>query len=821
MLKVDLNGQWKMQETGTAEWLDVWVPGSVMNDLLEHGKIEDPFYRDNENIGLDIAANDYTYTRTFTVKEELLTNDQIVLLCEGVDTLAEIIINGEVVGTTNNMHRTYEIDVQQFLTAGDNEITVKFASPLHYIQEQQKERPLAGVEHAVEGYPHLRKAHYMFGWDWGPKIPDMGIWRNISIHAWKTAKLDDVYITQIHAENEVQLSVRTELIEWDQASNVQLEVKMISPNGEVEIKNINQAKLKEVITFDVKSPDLWWPNGYGAQPLYKVEVSVLDRNSYKLDGKDFNIGLRTIEVKHEPDEYGKSFEFYVNGLSIFAMGANYIPEDNILARNSVEKTERLLKDSVEANFNMVRIWGGGHYPEDYFFDLCDRLGLIVWQDFMFACSAYDLTDEFLDTVKKEVADNVKRLRHHASLGIWCGNNETEEGWEHWGWPQDPKLRTDYIKLFEFILPGIMKEMDPERFYWPSSPSSGGGFDKPRDPDRGDVHYWEVWHGLKPFTEYRKFFFRFCSEFGFQSFPSLKTVESFTLQEDRNIFSHVMETHQKNDGANGKILFYLSENFLYPKDFDSLLYTSQLLQAEAIKYGVEHWRRNRGRCMGSLYWQLNDCWPVASWSSIDSFGRWKALHYYAKKFYSPILLSIEEEGKTASIHVTNDTLKDIQGRIEWKLLSNTSEILEEGSVDAKVATLSAENCIELSFEKQLSDAGMRNTYLEAKLVLDGEVHSNAVLLFVKPKHFEFVNPQLHIDVREESDQFVLSIQAKAGLAKYVELDLSEADCKFADNYFDISSGEVREITVQKESLSEIISLEDFKTQLVIRSIYNTY
>ena len=379
------------------------------------------------------------------------------------------------------------------------------------------------------------------------------------------------------------------------------------------------------------------------------------------------------------------------------MGANYIPEDNLLARTSFEKTEKLLKDSVEANFNMVRIWGGGHYPEDYFFDLCDRLGLIVWQDFMFACSAYQLTDEFLDTVKKEAVDNIKRLRHHASLGIWCGNNEVEEGWVYWGWPQDPKRKTDYIKLFEFILPDIVKEHDPETFYWSSSPSSGGGFDEPRDPNRGDMHYWEVWHGLKPFTEYRKYFFRFCSEFGFQSFPALKTVESFTLPEDRNIFSHVMESHQKNSGANGKILYYLSENFLYPKDFDSLLYASQLLQAEAIKYGVEHWRRNRGRCMGSLYWQLNDCWPVASWSSIDSFGRWKALHYFAKKFYSPILLSIEEEGKTASIHVTNETMQDVQGLIEWKLRTNTSEVLKEGLAEINVEKLSARKGVELSLK----------------------------------------------------------------------------------------------------------------------------
>ncbi|MCR2823021.1 beta-mannosidase [Lederbergia panacisoli] len=823
MIKVDLNGQWKMQEAGAADWLEVQVPGSVMNDLLQNGKIEDPFYRDNEKIGLEVAAKDFVYTRTFSVDEELLTQDKILLICEGLDTLAEVSVNGELVEKTNNMHRIYEIDVKSFVTKGENEISIKFNSPTKYIEVLQNEDPLAPLDggDALPGFPYLRKAHYMFGWDWGPKIPDMGIWRNISIQAWSSVKLDDVYMTQVHKDNEVQLDVRVNVERLNEEQDLQLEVSLTNPAGQVEVKTVPVSALQEIITFNVDNPELWWPNGYGKQSLYQVEVSLLDKNGSKLDAKDYNIGLRTIEVKSVPDEFGRSFEFYVNGISIFGMGANYIPEDNILARNSVKKTERLLKDSVEANFNMVRIWGGGHYPEDYFYDLCDRLGLIVWQDFMFACASYKLTDEFLDTVKKEVTDNVKRLRHHASLGIWSGNNEVEEGWVHWGWPQDPMRKTDYIKLFEYIIPEMIKELDPQTFYWSSSPSSGGGFDQPRDPNRGDMHYWEVWHGLKPFTEYRKYFFRFCSEFGFQSFPSLKTVESFTIPEDRNIFSRVMEAHQKNSGANGKILFYLSENFLYPKDFDSLLYVSQLLQAEAIKYGVEHWRRNRGRCMGSLYWQLNDCWPVASWSSIDSFGRWKALHYFTKKFYAPILLSIEEEGKTASIHVTNDSLEDIQGRIEWKLCKNTSEVLKEGSVEAKVGKLSAENCIELIFEEDLSKDDMVNTYLEATFVMNGENHSNAVVLFVKPKHFEFLDPQITFDVQEENDQFILSVEANGGLAKYVELDLQKADCKFSDNYFDLSAGDTKKVTIMKDSLSVDVSLEELKSNLSVRSIYNTF
>lgn len=819
MYSINLNGSWKMKEISETEWIEAIVPGSVMNDLLRNGKIEDPFYRDNEDQAFDIASKDYEFVREFTVNEDLLQNDKVNLYCEGIDTLSEIFVNGKLLAKTDNMHRTYSLDVKSYLKIGSNEIKINLFSPIRYITEKQEKQKLWGVVDAISGYPHIRKAHSMFGWDWGPKIPDLGIWRNISIQAFSIGKIEDVYITQKHEENKVNVDVRIRLEKWHQKETT-LEVKLTHPDGTVDIQSLTTNQLEEFVSFTITNPELWWPNGYGEQPLYKVEVLLTDDNE-SLDEKVYQIGLRTIRVKHEPDEWGKSFEFVVNGLSIFAMGANYIPEDNILARTSKERTEQLLKDCLEANFNMIRVWGGGYYPDDYFFDLCDRMGLIVWQDFMFACSVYELTDEFTETVKKEAIDNIKRIRHHASLGIWCGNNEVEEAWVYWGdFPKDaPKRKTDYIKLFEVILPDIIKETDPQTFYWPSSPSSGGGFDAPRNPDVGDMHYWEVWHGLKPFTEYRKFYFRFCSEFGFQSFPSMKTIESFTLPEDRNIFSYVMEKHQKNGAANGKILFYLSENFLYPKDFHSLLYVSQLLQAEAIKYGVEHWRRNRGRCMGSLYWQLNDCWPVASWSSIDSNGRWKALHYFAKKFYSPILLSVQDEEKSAKLFVTNDTVETVHARIEWKLRSDSKGIIKEGIVEKLVPGLSAALCESLSFEDVLSPALLKETYLESVLYIDNQRYSSSTTLFIKPKHYQFQNPQLKLEVSETGDQFVIAIKAGGCLAKYVELDLQKADGKFSDNYFDLSSDELKEIIVLKEHLSEPITLEQFKEQLSVRSIYD--
>lgn len=816
MIEFSLHGTWKMREEGKGEWMESTVPGSVMNDLLDHNKVEDPFYRDQEEEAFSVAEKDYEFMQEFRLTNEFLQQDKIVLHCDGLDTLSVVYINDIEIARTNNMHRTYEFDVKEHVKVGPNKIKINLYSPLNYIKKRQESQPLIGVEHAVEGYPYIRKAHSMFGWDWGPKIPDLGIWRNISLIGWNAGRIDNVYISQEHSDEKVDIKVNMQVEKW-LAEDVELEVVLTDPGNSKQIQHVTTSNRENSVLYTIDDPELWWPNGYGEQPLYEVRVTAKIRGK-EIDEKFYRIGLRTIEVKHEPDQWGKSFEFVVNGISLFAKGANYIPEDSIVPRTSAERTEQLIADCVEANFNMIRVWGGGYYPPDYFYELCDEYGLIVWQDFMYACSVYEVSKDFEQSIKLEAIDNIKRIRHHASLGIWCGNNEVEEAWENWGWPERSKFRTDYIKLFEVILPEIVEDLDPQTFYWPSSPSSGGGFDNPKNPDVGDVHYWDVWHGRKPFTDYRKFHFRFCSEFGFQSFPSHKTIETFTLPEDRNVFSYVMEKHQKNDGANGIILSYLADNFLYPKDFNSLLYTSQLLQAEAIKYGVEHWRRNRGRCMGSLYWQLNDCWPVASWSSIDYYGRWKALHYFSKKFYEPVLLSIEEEDTNAEIHVTNDMLQAITATVVWKLRTKHSEVLKEGKVVQEVERLTAIKCQALLFGDMLSKEAIRETYLEAVLYLDGKEHSSTTVLFTQPKHFNFLDPNIQLNVDEENEKYVITVSADA-FAKYVELDLQEADCKFSDNYFDISAGSLKSIEVRKESLSKELSIQAFKEKLVVRSIYD--
>lgn len=821
MMNIDLNGCWQMKRTDEAEWIDAVVPGSVYADLLRAGKMEDPFYRDNEDAARALSFYDYEYTRTFKVDGESLLSDQLLLLCEGLDTLADVRINGKTVVKTDNMHRIYEIDLKPFVHQGENEILIVFSSPSRYSIERHQETPLYGQIDAISGFSHIRKAHAMFGWDWGPQLPDAGIWRSISIVGYREARLKDVWIQQTHEQCQVTVSVDVQTELWTDA-DVQVALAIKGTDG-IKVICDDSIMLSKVsagtrFEFIIPSPELWWPNGYGQQPLYTVDVTLV-KEGKSLDSKQYRIGLRTFNVKQEKDEYGESFAFEINGVSIFAQGANYIPEDNLLSRVSHTQTERLIRDCIEANFNCIRVWGGGFYPARDFYDLCDQYGLIVWQDFMFACAVYEMNDAFADNIRKEAIDNVRRLRHHASLGLWCGNNEMEWGWESWINPKPPKLRADYIKQFEVLLVDVVKQYDPQRFYWPSSPSSGGSFDEPNGENRGDVHYWEVWHDLKPFTDYRKYYFRFCSEFGFQSFPGVKTIHSYTLPEDRNIFSYVMEKHQKNGAANGKILYYLSENFKYPKDFESMVYASQILQAEAIKYGVEHWRRNRGRCMGSIYWQLNDCWPVASWSSIDYYGRWKALHYFAKRFYAPILISACEEGTGVELHVTNETMSAVEGVIRWRLRDRGNRILKEGQQPMAIDKLQAKLGVKLEFGGELSTGkAMRQTYLEFALLVAGKEVSSSTVLFTKAKHFDFIDPQIHVELQETDSAFAIVLHANA-FAKYVGLELARIDGIFSDNYFDLSAGEVKEVLLDKSRMSGQATLEQLKEQLQVTSLYD--
>ena len=787
MQKQTLNGQWQLELpdciAGDEKVLPAAIPGSVYSTLLNNGKMEDPFWRDNELEALGLMEHDFAFTRVFDL--ELPDCKQFVLVCEGLDTICDIELNGLFLGHAENMHRTWEFDITSVVRPNGNELKFIFRSPTKAVAERYAATYTDGSADAMRGFSQVRKAHCMYGWDWGPRLPDAGIWRELYILGVEHERIDSVYITQHHRDGAVTLNFDVE------KTGGAVEVTVTGPDGDVLVSDGSP--------ITINDPKLWWPNGYGSQPLYNIAVNIPG------DVWKRRIGLRTLTVKQERDQWGQSFAITVNGLSIFAMGGDYIPQDNILSRVTHEKIRILLEDCVAAHFNCIRVWGGGIYPEDIFYDVCDELGLIVWQDFMFACGVYELTPEFEDNIIAEFADNIKRLRHHASLGLWCGNNELEWQYDNGDYKITPKQRADYTRIFGTIIPRTVQKYDPDTFFWPASPSSGGYFDNPNDENRGDVHYWDVWHGGKPFSAYRDFFFRFVSEFGFQSFPCSKTIRSFTLEDDRNIFSRVMEMHQRHASANGKIMNYLAGTYRYPHDFELLLYASQLLQADAIRYGVEHWRRHRGRCMGTVYWQINDIWPVASWASIDYFGRWKALHYSAKRFFAPVMISCCETGemterpscvaqpepirKAARLSVANETVNPVNGTVRWALRDSSANVLKSGETAVTAAALSSIWLDEMDF----SDCDELAHYLSFEFIVGGQAVSSGTALFCMPKHFNFEDPKLQVFL----DGGAITVSASA-YAKSVELYSDDDDFVLSDNFFDCNAGSVTVRVVRGEA-----------------------
>ncbi len=843
--RVSLGGLWNARSEDGLFDLSVPVPGSLMGALESAGHFgpRGLFFGENNRTSEDIARRDFRFSHEFTLPSAFVevgaevNKPRIFLEADGLDTLATLWVNGVEVGKTANMHRRYRFDVSASLREGKNRIEILFSDSISYIQNLQEKRKLWHSygdmpRYATQGFNRIRKSHCSFGWDWGPIVPDLGVWRSLSLVRYEGARLGTTAVAQRHRDGWVDLDLSVPLEIWGDCSP-RVVFSLSSPDGRpVASVTASLSEGRAVAALSVQDPELWWPAGLGEQPLYILSTELFADSEDPLEVKSLELGLRTLTVCQDEDQWGQTFSFAVNGLPFFARGADWIPEDVFLTRTDTSRLERLITDAVKGNFNCLRVWGGGVYPSDEFYALCDRAGLVIWQDLMFACATYDVSDEaFLKNILAEVEDNLERLRHHACLGLVCGNNEMEVAFVEWGMGETPKMRTEYLRQYQFEFPRLVSRVAPDLFYWPASPSSGGDFDNPNDPDRGDTHFWEVWHGNKDFKEYEKHYFRFMSEFGFESFPSLRTIESFTEIEDRNIFSPVMEDHQRCVGGNEKIFNYLAKYFRFPKDFSSVVYLSQLSQEEAIRHGVEHWRRNRGRCMGAVYWQYNDNWPVASWSSVDYYGRWKALHYGARRFFDNVLLSAALDGPTVSLHLSNESRHSVTGDVSWSLTDMAGVPVASGALDARVEPLSSLKLNELdlsselgsSMQPSISESGA--TPRERLFFYRFNGRSSGGSLIALDGCVPFV-PYKSLSLRPANLSLSAELDGQGGTlvtvnsdlpALFVELCGSDRDLLFSDNFFHLDGRHSKTVRVERGDLKP----SELSTVIRARSLRESY
>lgn len=799
-----LNGRWSLTQVGKMESVIATVPGCVHTDLLNADKLDNPLYRDNEKNQMWIGETDWQYYRRFTVNDELLAHDVVLLRCYGLDTIATVSINGTQIAKTDNMFRTYEFDVKSYLTNGENVITIKFDAPATYAREQDKKRGemAAWVEPMrYNSGAWIRKEPCNFGWDWGPMTTTSGIWRDIELIAYNTSRLDSVLILQEHEHGQVRLTVQVEaeiLQEADIWLRIELEYEGTIFTTIEESLNDNNSSL----AITVSNPYLWWVAGMGDQPLYTVHVILLDGTT-PIDTQKKRIGLRTLQLITKEDEWGQSFHFACNGVPFFAKGANWIPATPYPGDFATYDYRPTLQSTVDANMNMLRVWGGGIYEDDNFYNLCDELGIAVWQDFIFACGTYPSFDEaFMNNVEAEARDNVKRLRHHPCIAVWCGNNEIEQGMPSDEWKASMSWE-DYERLFDHLLPTVVEALDPQASYWPGSPHSPVG-DREfwENQTCGDTHLWAVWHGKQPFEWYRDRQDRFCSEFGFQSFPEPSTINEVTLPEDRNITSYIMEHFQRSAIGNSTIIHYMLDWFQLPTSFDSMVWLSQVLQGMAMKYAIEHWRRNMPRTMGTLFWQLNDMWMGPSWSSLDWKGNWKALQYMAKRFFAPLLISgVEDDvAQAVDIYVTSDLAAETQAVVQWTVTNLKGDVLSDGQSDVEIPARTSIHAIDINIYPEIQSHGARNILVWLDLIVDDETVSSNLVTMTRPKHFSLTPPTIDVAIESDDDTHTVTLTSDVP-ALYVWLE--NPDSQFSDNFFHLQAGKSHMVQVMGADISGLV------------------
>ena len=778
-----LISDWQFRKSGDTAWLPADVPGCVHTDLLKNGRIEDPFFGDNEKKLQWIEKENWEYRALFEVDKSLLQHENTELVFEGLDTYTDVYLNDSLILSADNMFREWSVDCRKLLKNGQNELLIKFTSPVY-----MDSLKAAGLPYQLpDTRAFTRKAPYQYGWDWGPRFVTSGIWRPVYIYAWNEARITDVCVVQNEIQSEKAVLTAKFEIESSAGQQCRLLVQDSETDSVFAVSSVNLATGSNIASlgFNIPNPRLWWSNGMGDQNLYSLDFII--QAGATRDTISQNIGLRTVELVQNKDSIGESFYFKVNGVPVFMKGANYIPQDNFPSRVTDERYEAVIKSAADANMNMLRVWGGGIYENDIFYDLCDQYGILVWQDFMFACNMYPGDSAFINNVREEAVQHVKRRRNHPCLALWCGNNEIDEGWHNWGWQKalnysvadSTEVWNNYVNVFEKILPEAVHTYCPNISYIPSSPRIGWGHQEAMI--EGDMHYWGVWWGEEPFEIYEKKVGRFMSEYGFQGFPDIRTLDSCLNPEDMNLNSKALLNHQKHPRGMELIQTYMEREYEVPENFGDYVYVSQLVQAYGIRKAIEAHRRAMPRCMGTLYWQLNDCWQVISWSSTDYYGRWKALHYFVREAYQDLLISFEQTKDIVWVFVVSNQRDDLAARLTVEVMDFEGKIKWKSDDNIKIPAGTSKIYSELS----ATDFSHASDLLVAVLYLADSVVAENIFYFGCPKELNLPRAEISKQILPDDDGYLIRLNSDK-LVKNIFLS-SDMDVFFSENFFDLKPG----------------------------------
>jgi beta-mannosidase len=859
-----LNASWQFRKEGDAGWMRAAVPGTVHTDLLANNKIPDPFYRDNESKLQWIEKENWEYQGYFDLDQKTLDRQNIELVFNGLDTYADVYLNNELILRANNMFRTWTVDVKGLLRQRNNHLFIKFASAQNRVDSMAKSvLPFVLPDNSRV---YVRKAQYHFGWDWGPKFTTCGIWRKIDIQAWDDVKVEDVYVKDFvidtmlrdgqlvtFATVAAEITINSRL---DKIYNLALS-EAVSPQarkGEVPASYSNERNFVELleriyvkkgsnryeVVFGIRNPELWWSAGMGKQKIYQLACDLYDANDMHAASREHFVSrfaLRKIELVTVPDarsefasalqdqtsQAGTTFYLRLNGLPVFIKGANYVPQSPFLPSVTSAHYQQLIENVKRANMNMLRVWGGGIYEADEFYRLCDENGILVWQDLMFACAMYPGDAKFLDNVKAELQENITRLRNHPSIALWCGNNENSEAWHNWGWQKQFNIREQdsikiwnwYQALFHQLAPEVIKTYDGQRPYWPTSPAFGWG--RNESYTEGDSHYWGVWHGNRDGYDIETIESktgRFVSEYGMQSLPAWQTVEQFTEPADRDTSSVVMKAHQKNPSGFYKLGSYIDRYFRQPKDFESYAFVTQCLQAYTMKYGIETQRSKMPYCMGTLYWQLNDCWPVASWSTVDVNGKWKASHYAVRNAYEQTLYGVIKKENRYSVFAVNDRYERLSGKLKVTLADFSGNVKWERNVDVSNLPWGRHILFSVDSTELFQHVEPAKAFMQLA-ALDGSVddyRTANILYFSRPRDHELEKAAFRI---RQVDGSHVAITNDV-LCRYVWIDIPGVDFEIDNNYFDMLPGET--VTLEIKTQRPLKNVMKF---IKVRSLADTY